>query len=124
MDDSMSMRLLANSTSNDELCPFGMVLPLFGEAELELPTGVLTILYGLGLFWSFLAVGIVADVFMSGIETITSQTKRIKGPDGKEYEVKVRQEQRSTRSDENTKIVQLLLEQTNDDVFSSTRAHK
>ena len=80
--------------TDEGLCPHGMWLPLFGDAELRLPKVVLIVLYGLGLFWSFLAVGIVADVFMAGIETITSQTKSITGPDGKKYDVKVR---RATR---------------------------
>ena len=67
----------------------GLVLPLFGDDELEWGRTVLGILYFLGMIWAFMGVGIVADVFMEGIETITSQTKKIKGPDGKDYEVKI-----------------------------------
>jgi len=67
----------------------GLVLPLFGDDELSWGREVLGILYFLGMIWAFMGVGIVADVFMEGIETITSQTKRVKGPDGKEYELKI-----------------------------------
>jgi hypothetical protein len=94
--DDINRQLAENH--EDGNCPSGMVLPLFGRAELALPNILLIFLYGLGLFWSFLAVGIVADVFMSGIETITSQTKKIKGPNGKEYELKVSVRER--RSDQ------------------------
>lgn len=45
--------------------------------------------YLAGLLWFFMGVGIIADIFMSGIETITSQTYKVKRPDGSEAEVKV-----------------------------------
>ena len=67
----------------------GLVLPLFGDDELLWGRTVLGILYLAGMIWAFMGVGIVADVFMAGIETITSQTKKARGPDGKDYEMKV-----------------------------------
>ena len=72
-----------------DTCDPGLVLPLFGDAEFALPRIVIIVLYFLGLMWSFLGVGLVADCFMMGIETITAQTKTITGPDGSKFEVKV-----------------------------------
>jgi solute carrier family 8 (sodium/calcium exchanger) len=47
------------------------------------------IIYFIGLIWSFLAVGIIADVFMAAIEVITSAEKNIKTANGEEVSVKV-----------------------------------
>merc|ERR1719238_156784 len=49
-------------------------------------------IYFIGLIWSFLAVGIIADVFMAAIEVITSAEKTIttKNPDGTSSQVTVK----------------------------------
>jgi solute carrier family 8 (sodium/calcium exchanger) len=46
-----------------------------------LPTAVLMIAYTLTLCWLFLGISIVADVFMSSIEKITSQTREVEVTD-------------------------------------------
>jgi len=51
-------------------------LPLFGNAEQRWPPALRGILYGLGLAWCFMGVAIIADVFMGGIERITSKKVR------------------------------------------------
>ena len=48
------------------------------------PQPVKIIVYFIGLIWSFLAVGIIADVFMAAIEVITSAEKTIKAANGEE----------------------------------------
>jgi solute carrier family 8 (sodium/calcium exchanger) len=59
-------------------CKFsGLVLPLFGDAEMDWPNPLRVILYLMGLGWIFLAVGLVSDVFMTGIEKVTSSKKRV-----------------------------------------------
>jgi solute carrier family 8 (sodium/calcium exchanger) len=80
--------------SNETLiCEPGMWLPILGEinedGELQWPRGVLMILYLFGMLWSFAGVGIVADCFMAGIETVTAATHTIKTPGGGSAEVKV-----------------------------------
>jgi len=106
---TMFTRMLEANTTLDALdpgselrCSPGMWLPLLGELDansdpgeifggqtLSWPRGLLMPLYLIGMLWMFLGVGIVADMFMAGIETVTSVTKTIKGPDGSEFEVKV-----------------------------------
>lgn len=54
----------------------GLLLPIFGDAEQRWPPVLRGILYFLGLAWSFLGVSIIADVFMGGIERITSKRVR------------------------------------------------
>jgi len=54
--------------SDDEVCDDGVILP--GPQK----TGLNLLLYLAGLLWSFVGVAIVADLFMVGIEVITSQT--------------------------------------------------
>jgi len=66
----------------------GLWLPLF-ENEHEWNHGLRTFLYFIGLVWMFLGVGIVSDVFMSAIEVITAVEKKVTGPDGTEYTVKI-----------------------------------
>jgi len=65
--------------------------PYDPEADYEIvwPRGLLMILYLVGMLWSFMGVGIIADVFMEAIEMVTAATKSVKGPDGKDMEVKV-----------------------------------
>eukprot|EP00928_Gymnodinium_smaydae_P039547 TRINITY_DN26994_c0_g2_i1.p1 TRINITY_DN26994_c0_g2~~TRINITY_DN26994_c0_g2_i1.p1 ORF type:complete len:827 (+),score=195.25 TRINITY_DN26994_c0_g2_i1:138-2618(+) len=53
----------------------GTFFPLFGEGEHGWPNGLRVVLYMVGLFWTFLGVNIVADIFMAAIEAITSRKK-------------------------------------------------
>lgn len=55
-----------------------MWLPAFGEDEKNWPNGLRIFLYVLGLFYCFLGVAVVSDVFMNAIERITSQKKRVR----------------------------------------------
>lgn len=55
----------------------GNILPLFGDAEQEWPTGLRVVLYSVGLAWTFMGVAIVSDVFMGAIQRVTSKKKRI-----------------------------------------------
>lgn len=86
---------MANSTEACEvkICEVGgegLFLPLFGDAEQVWPAGLRGFLYLLGLLWTFIGVAIVADVFMSAIETITSKKKRVVDPKtGRNYTTKV-----------------------------------
>jgi len=60
-------------------CRFeGLVLPLFGEAEENWPNPIRLILYLMGLGWTFLGVAVISDVFMAGIEKVTSAKRRVK----------------------------------------------
>ena len=61
---------LMDPCSND-----GLILPLFFEETW--PKSFRTIVYLVGLLYSFLGVSIVADIFMCAIEKITSKTKKI-----------------------------------------------
>jgi len=54
----------------------GLVLPLFGDSEQEWPRGLRAVLYLVGLFWTFVGVAIIADVFMGAIEKVTSKKIR------------------------------------------------
>jgi len=56
---------------NSEICNSPILLP--GIALL--PRGLMAIFYCLALIYLFLGISIVADIFMSGIEKITSQTQ-------------------------------------------------
>lgn len=56
--------------SNSEICTTGILIP--GTALL--PKGLLAVAYGLGLIYLFLGISIISDIFMVGIENITSQT--------------------------------------------------
>lgn len=55
---------------NLEICNSSILIP--GIALL--PRGLLAIFYALALIYLFLGIGIVSDVFMAGIERITSTT--------------------------------------------------
>jgi solute carrier family 8 (sodium/calcium exchanger) len=63
----------------------GLLLPIFGDGEQEWPQALRIILYGLGLFWCFLGVAIVADVFMGSIERITAKKVRKMNPNTKRF---------------------------------------
>jgi len=55
----------------------GLFLPIGGDQHQEYKAGtIMCVPYLIGLLWCFMGVGIIADIFMSGIETITSQTYR------------------------------------------------
>eukprot|EP00966_Prymnesium_polylepis_P079206 1835541-Prymnesium_polylepis.1 len=54
-----------------EVCEDGLLLS--GPER----TGTNLLLYMLALFWSFMGVAIAADIFMVGIETITSEEKLV-----------------------------------------------
>ena len=56
--------------SNVEVCTSGVLIP--GTALL--PKGLLTVAYGLVLIYLFLGIAIISELFMGGIEKITSQT--------------------------------------------------
>ncbi|KFM69896.1 Sodium/calcium exchanger 3, partial [Stegodyphus mimosarum] len=56
-------------------CSSGLLLPLINEYTWS--TGTRAFLYLLGLFYCFLGVAIIADIFMCSIEKITSKTRKI-----------------------------------------------
>lgn len=57
-------------SKNTEICNSTVLIP--GVALL--PGGLLAVFYALALVYLFLGIGIVSDVFMAGIEKITSTT--------------------------------------------------
>lgn len=57
----------------------GVLFPVADENSW--PNEMRILLYAVGLIWSFLGVGIISDMFMNAIETITSKKKQIKLPD-------------------------------------------
>jgi len=67
----------------------GLILPLFGKAEMDWPNPIRLILYLIGLFWIFLGVAVISDVFMAGIEKITSAKRRVKSASGRTITVYV-----------------------------------
>ncbi|KAF4758536.1 Sodium/calcium exchanger 2 [Perkinsus olseni] len=56
----------------------GLILPLFGDAEQDWPNGLRVVLYFIGLFWCFVGVAIISDIFMGSIEKITSKKTRVR----------------------------------------------
>mmetsp|Transcript_26770 Transcript_26770/g.63741 ORF Transcript_26770/g.63741 Transcript_26770/m.63741 type:complete len:832 (+) Transcript_26770:110-2605(+) len=67
----------------------GLFLPLF-SGEQAWDSTLRGVLYLLGLLWAFVGVAIVADVFMSSIETITSKKRRVVDPKtGRSFTYKV-----------------------------------
>jgi solute carrier family 8 (sodium/calcium exchanger) len=57
----------------------GLMFPLVNEYTWSI--GARTFIYLLGMLWCFLAVSIIADVFMGAIERITSKTTKLRIPD-------------------------------------------
>jgi len=55
----------------------GLFLPLFGRDENAWNIHLRQVLYLFGLLYCFMGVAIIADVFMSAIEKITSKKKRV-----------------------------------------------
>jgi len=75
---------MANVTIEPKICEpggSGLWLPLGGDAEAEWPQGLKICLYLLGLIYCFLGVAIIADVFMSAIEKVTSVKKQVMDKD-------------------------------------------
>lgn len=65
---------------NDYLCADrGLILPIINEYTWD--PAVRGIVYVLGLFYLFLGIAIIADIFMCSIEKITSKTQIIRYPD-------------------------------------------
>ena len=62
----------------------GLLMPFVNEYTWN--HGFRAAVYGIGLFWSFMAVSIIADIFMAGIETITGKTQIIQIADPEEEE--------------------------------------
>uniref|UniRef100_H2Z6E5 Calx-beta domain-containing protein n=1 Tax=Ciona savignyi TaxID=51511 RepID=H2Z6E5_CIOSA len=60
-------------------CNSGLILPLINESIWS--EGFRIFLYGVGLLWSFMAISIIADVFMCAIEVITSKTTEVARPE-------------------------------------------
>ncbi|VDO96573.1 unnamed protein product [Soboliphyme baturini] len=62
--------------SSDFVCPpEGLLLPIFDESGWK--TGTRTILYFLGLMYSFIGIALVSNVFISSIERIAFATKKV-----------------------------------------------
>ena len=62
--------------ASDACSQKGILLPLFVEVTWSWEVRV--VLYFAGLVYSFVAVNIIADIFMCSIEAITSKTKTVK----------------------------------------------
>ncbi len=60
-------------SKNTKVCDSWVIIP--GMAIL--PSGLLVIVYGITLIYLFLGIGIISDIFMSGIENITAQKKTV-----------------------------------------------
>jgi len=56
--------------NSDSICTGTFLIP----GTTLLPVGVLAIAYFMSLVYLFLGISIIAEVFMAGIEKITSQT--------------------------------------------------
>jgi len=67
----------------------GLFLPLGRDWENSLPEAFRAILYMIGLGYCFLGVAIIADVFMSSIEKITSKRLHVHNPETKKTETKL-----------------------------------
>lgn len=63
-----------------------MLLPAFRDDEQRWPTGLRIVLYFCGLFWCFLGVALIADVFMGAIERVTSKKLRKYSKKTKRYQ--------------------------------------
>lgn len=57
----------------------GLLMPFVNEYTW--PKEARITIYILGLLWSFMGVSIIADIFMQGIEAITSKTQKLQVPD-------------------------------------------
>ena len=66
----------------------GILFPV-SASEWKWPRALRAILYLTGLLWSFLGVGIIADIFMAAIEVITSKEIEITDTTGAAYKAQV-----------------------------------
>ena len=57
----------------------GLLMPFVNEYTW--PKEARVTIYIIGLLWSFMGVSIIADIFMQGIEAITSKTQKLQVPD-------------------------------------------
>mmetsp|Transcript_66638 Transcript_66638/g.104157 ORF Transcript_66638/g.104157 Transcript_66638/m.104157 type:complete len:986 (+) Transcript_66638:60-3017(+) len=82
---------MANSTDPDICEPGGggVILPLFGDEEQSWHKPARGIIYGVALGWFFLGVSIIADIFMGGIEAVTSKRRQHVLENGQTVTVKV-----------------------------------
>lgn len=62
-----------------ECSDVGLILPIINEYTW--PIWVRAVIYVLGLFYLFIGIAIIADIFMCSIEKITSKTQIIRYPD-------------------------------------------
>jgi len=79
---------MAGDKKKERICDkggAGIIFPLFRDGEQEWPRGLRITLYFIGLMWCFMGVAIIADVFMSAIEKITSKKDRKYHPKLKRY---------------------------------------
>mmetsp|Transcript_41930 Transcript_41930/g.115634 ORF Transcript_41930/g.115634 Transcript_41930/m.115634 type:complete len:799 (+) Transcript_41930:59-2455(+) len=79
------------TTESPRICHVGgsgLLLPLGGDGEARSDKRFRIFLYGAGLLYSFIGVSIVADIFMSAIERITSRKKRVRIPGTKRFVTK------------------------------------
>jgi len=67
----------------------GIALPLFGDLEQEWPRPLRIVLYLVGLFWCFMGVALIADVFMAAIEKVTSKKIRCVDSENRAYTYQV-----------------------------------
>jgi solute carrier family 8 (sodium/calcium exchanger) len=67
----------------------GLFLPVHHIHGSEKGNVLMIFAYFVGLIWSFMGVGIIADIFMSAIEVITSQETEVVLKDGTKTTVKV-----------------------------------
>jgi len=67
----------------------GYFAPIFAPDEWDWDPGLRGFLYFIGMFWSFLGVSIIADIFMGSIETITSSYRKVVVSKGKSKRGKV-----------------------------------
>ncbi|XP_021948332.1 sodium/calcium exchanger 1 isoform X3 [Folsomia candida] len=84
----MDNETLSFSGTYNDRCYKALLLPIF-PYERSWNTGVRAGLYFFGLMYCFMGVAIVADVFMSAIEKITSKTKKLYLSTGKDSEPEV-----------------------------------
>ncbi|XP_052779900.1 sodium/calcium exchanger 3-like isoform X2 [Mya arenaria] len=79
MSDTVQISNVSVDLNNYTCSSKGLILPLVSEYTWG--TGGRAFLYLIGLLWIFLAVAIIADVFMCSIERITAKTTKIRVAD-------------------------------------------
>lgn len=68
-----------SNSSEPSICEVGgkgLLMPFGGDDEQNLSNATRTVIYAVCLCWCFLGVSIIADIFMAGIEAITSKRKQ------------------------------------------------